>query len=88
MKKYEMMAKLDLPEDERQWIAGQAERLLESFSALDHIDTNGVEPLVTVLDAPGALREDAAVKTITRDKLLSNAPEQYGGYFQVPRTIE
>jgi Asp-tRNA(Asn)/Glu-tRNA(Gln) amidotransferase C subunit len=34
------------------------------------------------------MREDIAVKTISRDELLESAPEQYGGYFQVPRTVE
>jgi Asp-tRNA(Asn)/Glu-tRNA(Gln) amidotransferase C subunit len=28
-----------------------------------------------------------AVKAITRDELLSDAPEQYDGYFQIPRTV-
>jgi aspartyl-tRNA(Asn)/glutamyl-tRNA(Gln) amidotransferase subunit C len=88
MKKYEAMVKLNLPEDERQWVTERAEKLLDSFSVLENIDTEGVEPLVTVLDTQNALRGDVAVKAITREELLSNAPEQYDGYFQVPRTLD
>jgi aspartyl-tRNA(Asn)/glutamyl-tRNA(Gln) amidotransferase subunit C len=88
IRKFEIMAKLELPEPERQWVAGQAEKLLGSFSALESIDTEGVEPLIAVLDTQNALREDVAVKAITREELLSNAPEQYDGYFQVPKTLD
>ena len=88
IKKYEAMVKLALPEDERQWITEQADKLLEGFSALESVGTEGVEPLVTVLDMESILREDAAKKVITRGELLSNAPEQYNGYFQVPKTLD
>jgi len=85
--KFEKMAKLDLPEDERKLLAAQAEKLLESFSVLDAVDTDGIEPLVTVLDGQNAMRGDVAEKIISRDELLANAPEQYDGYFQIPRTV-
>ena len=52
------------------------------------IDTAGAEPLVTVLNVQNILREDVVKKIVTRDELLSGAPEEYGGYFQVPKTLE
>ena len=88
IKIYEAMAKLNLPETERQWVKDRVEKMLESFSALENIDTTNTEPLVTVLDIHNVMREDIAKKFITREELLSNAPEQYDGYFQVPKTLE
>jgi aspartyl-tRNA(Asn)/glutamyl-tRNA(Gln) amidotransferase subunit C len=88
IEKFEAMAKLDLPESERQWVSGAADKLIEGFSALARIDTAGVKPLVTVLDIQNVLREDEAKKMITREELLSNAPEQHDGYFQVPKTLD
>ena len=85
IKKYEKMVKLDLPEYESDEIAGQAEKLLGSLSVLDSVDTDGFTPLVSVLEE--RLREDTAVKNISRDELLANAPEQYDGYFQIPKTV-
>ena len=85
---YEAMAKLNLPETERQWVKDRAEKLMDSFSALENIDTTNTEPLVTVLNIQNVMREDEAKKFITREELLSNAPEQYDGYFQVPKTLE
>lgn len=88
IKQYEAMTKLNLPEPERAWVTERAEKLLESLCALEEINTDGVEPLVSVLELTNVLREDVTAKTITREKLLSNAPEQYDGYFQVPKTVD
>ena len=88
IKDYEAMAKLDLPEDQQQWISARADMLTESFKAIQGIDTSGVQPLVSVLRVQNVLREDIAAKMISREELLSNAPEQYDGYFQAPKTLD
>ena len=88
IKAYEAMAKLRLSEAERQWVSDRADMLTGSFSALLEIDTSKTQPLVTVLDIQNVLREDVCVKTVSREELLANAPEQYDGYFQVPKTLE
>jgi len=88
MKSYEAMVKLNLSGSERVKIEKLADMLAESFKTLENIDVSGFEPLVTVLDMQNVLRDDVASKNISRDELLSNAPEQYGGYFQVPKTLE
>lgn len=85
---YEAMAKLSLPEAERSLIRDRAQALTESFAELERVNTDGVAPLVTVLDIKNVLREDVAVKIITRDELMSNAPEHEDGYFHVPRTLD
>jgi len=87
--RYEAMVKLNLPQDEREDdIAKRAELVLESFAELDAVDTDGVLPLVSVLDVQNVLREDVAVKFMPRDELLANAVEQYDGYFEVPKTVD
>ena len=55
---------------------------------MEKVDTDGVEPLVTVLDLKNVLREDVSSQLVSRDTLLENAPEEYDGYFQVPKTID
>lgn len=85
---YEAMAKLDPPGAERDWALKQAAMLEESFNALPNIPTDGVEPLVSVLPLKNVLREDVAVRMLPREEILANAPEQYDGYFQVPKTLE
>jgi len=82
------MVKLDLQEDERKTITEQAEKLLAGFSVLDSIDTSAIELSTIYIGSGGSpVREDTAVKTVTRDELLANAPEQYDGYFQIPKAV-
>jgi aspartyl-tRNA(Asn)/glutamyl-tRNA(Gln) amidotransferase subunit C len=91
IREYEAMAKLDLPQDERARVSAKVEELIASFNALDGIDVTGVRPLVSVLDITlgrESLREDVPARIVTRGELLENAPEQYDGYFQVPRTLD
>ena len=87
IKDYEAMSKLCLPEEERALLSARAEALTKSFDELAAVDTEGVTPLVTVLDIQNVLREDKTSKIVTREELLSGAPEQYDGYFQVPKTL-
>ena len=88
IKDYEAMAKLELPEEERKLVSDCAERLMDRFKKLEEVDTTGVEPLVTVLEMQNVLREDVSTKMLPREELLENAPDQYDGYFQVPKTLE
>jgi len=87
IKAYEAMAKLALPDDERTWVAEQTGRLSRDFDTLKDIDTSAAAPLVSVLDIKNVLRDDVATKTIDRETLLANAPMEYDGYFQVPKTL-
>ena len=84
----ERMAKLRLSETER----AEAKRILRflttDFERLARVDTTDVVPLVHGIELTNRLREDRAHKTISREKLLENAPEQNNGYFQVPKTLE
>jgi aspartyl-tRNA(Asn)/glutamyl-tRNA(Gln) amidotransferase subunit C len=84
---YEAMAMLELTDGERELLRGRFAALAEGFAALEQIDTDGVAPLVTVLDLHNVLREDKAEKHLSRADILANAPEQYDGYFQVPETF-
>ncbi len=88
LEKYEPMAKLVTEGDERAWAEDIIERLEKEFDAFEAIDTEGVEPMVTVLELTNVLREDVSEQIVSRETLLENAPAEYDGYFEVPRTIE
>ena len=85
---YEGMAMLELSESERERLEARFDDIVGGFSALDSFDTDGVEPLVTVLDLHNVLREDVSAKFVSREVLLENAPESSDGYFQVPAAID
>jgi len=82
------MAMLDLSETERASLKAVFDEISCSFSALDDYETDGAEPLVSVVELHNVLREDVSAKFIQREELLENAPEQQNGYFQVPAAID
>jgi len=82
------MAMLDLSDSERVRLMERFDEIAGGFSLLDDFDTSEVEPLVSVLDLYNVMRDDVAVKFVSRDELLKNAPEQHDGYFQVPAAID
>lgn len=85
---YETMVKFNLPEPERKWILEKATELENRFNELSSIDTEGIEPLISVLDLKNRLREDISYKELSRDEILKNSPEHSEGLFMVPKTIE
>ena len=87
-KDYENMAMLDLSDDERVRLKERFEQIAGGFSALDGLDTDDIEPLVSVSELHNIMREDITFKTISRDELLTNAPEQQDGYVSVPAAID
>ena len=82
------MAKVSLSDTEKAEITRQSSMLMQSFDTLKSINTDDVDIIVTVLNIKNVLRKDVFAKNISRETLLNNAPEQYGGYFQVPKTID
>jgi aspartyl-tRNA(Asn)/glutamyl-tRNA(Gln) amidotransferase subunit C len=85
---YENMAMLDLPDLERAGLEARFDEIAGGFTVLDDYSTDGVLPLVSVLDVHNVLREDVAAKLFSGDEVLENAPEKHDGYFQVPAAID
>ena len=84
----ENLAKLSFTEEERAEAEIQMSSYIESFRKLEEFDTSEAEALVQVTTLKNVLREDIAVKNISREVLLSNAPQHDIGHFQVPKTID
>lgn len=88
VKKYEAMAKFNLAEPTREWAVKNISELEKRFEKLKAVDTNGITPLVSVLPFYGDIREDIAKQIITKAQVLANAPKEFDGYFEVPKTID
>jgi len=84
---YLTVAMLQSTDEERGDLSKRLETLVSAFEVLDTIDTQGAEPLVSVLNIQNVLREDVPEKNFTRDEILANAPEQLDGFFLVPGTL-
>jgi aspartyl-tRNA(Asn)/glutamyl-tRNA(Gln) amidotransferase subunit C len=82
------LARIALSEEELERIGPELNNILGWIEQLGEVDTDGVEPLATVIDQKMRLREDVVDDGDVRDKVLANAPDAQHGFFAVPKVIE
>lgn len=82
-----ILAKLELSGEEKEQAKKDMGKMLDYIDKLAELDTEGVEPMSHVFPVQNVFREDEVTNSDTREKLLSNAPEQKDGMFVVPRTF-
>ncbi len=81
------LARLDLPQDKLTLFAAQLGDILTYMDKLSEIDTSDVEPMFSPVEHVTVTRPDVVNKEYEREDILSNAPEQDGEYFIVPRIV-
>ncbi|WP_343347760.1 Asp-tRNA(Asn)/Glu-tRNA(Gln) amidotransferase subunit GatC [Sphingomicrobium sp. XHP0239] len=82
------LARIQLSDSEAETLLPELNNILDWVEQLGEVDTDGVEPLATVVDMQMRLREDGVTDGNIRDKVLANAPEPQHGFFGVPKVIE
>ena len=82
------LARLHISEAEEGVYAEQLSRILELMEKLNHLPTEGTEPMShpIVMNIPE--REDCAQNSNQQRALLACAPDSEQGYFRVPKIIE
>ena len=81
------LARLQLSSEEAQSYAEQLSKVLTHFQEISKIDTQNIQPLVTPVEIQFQAREDHAVKELSPEEILSNAPEKAGHLFKVPPVV-
>jgi aspartyl-tRNA(Asn)/glutamyl-tRNA(Gln) amidotransferase subunit C len=82
------LARIKVPEADRDALAGELSNILTWVEQLGEIDTGGVEPMSSVADLTLPMREDKVSDGDRRDDILGNAPEATHGFFAVPKVVE
>ena len=77
------LSRVGMTEDEIKSFGGQLDAIIESVSALQEVDTEGVEPTGHAIDVTNVYREDSDRESYGRDEMLSNAPAAQEGYVRV-----
>ena len=79
------LAKLQLTEEEKEMLARQLPNILEYVSALQEVDTTGVDPKAYLTDAVNVLRDDVVTSTrAERDAVVAAFPKAIGEALEVP----
>ncbi|MFO1073422.1 MAG: Asp-tRNA(Asn)/Glu-tRNA(Gln) amidotransferase subunit GatC [Geminicoccaceae bacterium] len=82
------LARLEVAEDQQERLAGELSQILGWIEQLGEVDTDGVEPLRSVMPIEAHWRADAVSDGDRPDDILKNAPRAHDGYFVVPKVVE
>ncbi len=82
------LARIRVPEADLEALAGELSHILSWIERLDELDTEGVEPMTSVVAMESPKRVDAVSDGGYPDKIVKNAPETAHGFFAVPKVVE
>ena len=82
------LARIAMSDEEIERLVPELNNILGWVEQLGEVDTDGVEPLATVIDQKMRLRDDEVTAGNKRDDILANAPVAEHGFFAVPKVIE
>jgi aspartyl-tRNA(Asn)/glutamyl-tRNA(Gln) amidotransferase subunit C len=81
------LSKLEFNDEEKKEITGDMNRMLDFVEQLSTVDTEGVKPLIYMLEEEAELRKDEVIETITQREALKNAPEKDTDFIKVPKVL-
>ncbi|WAH36451.1 Asp-tRNA(Asn)/Glu-tRNA(Gln) amidotransferase subunit GatC [Alicyclobacillus dauci] len=82
------LARLAMPESERQVLAPQLSDILEYAEKLQEVDMTDVIPTSHPFRQTNVLRDDVVRPSLPHDKALLNAPDSDAGQVRVPAVLE
>ena len=82
------LARIKEPEERLEPLARELSAILGWIEQLNEVDTDGVEPMTSVVDAKLPMREDVVTEGGDPGVVLSNAPSEADGFFVVPKVVE
>lgn len=88
VKRIAFLARLKVEDNKLESTKDEFNKILDWMAELDEVDTNGVEPLVSVNEQVLRLREDEVTAGNQCEAVLKNAPSAEFDYFSVPKVVE
>ena len=88
VKKVASLARIREPDDRLEDLAAELSGILQWIEQLAEVDTDGIEPMTSVVAQALPWREDVVTDGGAADKILANAPHSARGFFIVPKVVE
>lgn len=82
------LARIQVPEDALDGLAGELSNILGWIEHLNEVDTEGVEPMTSVVAMDAPKREDIVNDGDYPERVLANAPKADDGFYAVPKVVE
>jgi aspartyl-tRNA(Asn)/glutamyl-tRNA(Gln) amidotransferase subunit C len=88
VKKVARLARIRISDGEVDTLSGELSKILAMIEQLSEVNTDGVEPMTSVIEMQMPEREDKVTDGGIPEKILANAPESMAGFFVVPKVVE
>ena len=88
VKQVAFLARLKVDDSKVEQTKDEFNKILNWVEQLKEVNTDNVEPLVSVNDTKLPIREDEITDGNLKTEVLKNAPMQEFGYFAVPKVVE
>lgn len=82
------LARIQLPEERIDPMREELNAILAFVEQLDEVETEGVEPMTSVVATTMRLRADAVTDGNIADDVVANAPASDDNFFIVPKVVE
>ncbi len=88
VKRVAFLSRLKIEDDKIQATEKEFNKILNWVEQLNEVNTDNVEPLVSVNESYITCREDKVTEGNQAQAVLANAPQAEYGYFVVPKVVE
>lgn len=82
------LAQLSLDAETEERLVREMGNILSYMDKLNELNTDGVEPMMHVMEVSNVFREDEVGVSLDRDAVFKNAPKTDGEFFIVPRILD
>jgi aspartyl-tRNA(Asn)/glutamyl-tRNA(Gln) amidotransferase subunit C len=82
------LARIRIAEEQQDALAGELSNILGWIEQLSELDTEGVEPMTSVVEMRPPRREDKVTDGDCAEAVVRNAPEAAHGFYTVPKVVE
>lgn len=88
VKKVAFLSRLRVEDEKIESAKDEFNKILQWIDELNELNTDSVEPLISVNEQTLRLREDEITAGNNKDEILQNAPMDEFDYFAVPKVVE
>lgn len=88
VKRIAFLSRLKIEDDKIAATEDEFNKILQWVDQLKEVDTENVEPMVSVNENNITMRQDVVTDGNIADEILANAPMKEYGYFVVPKVVE
>ena len=88
VKQIAFLSRLKVEDEKVEATKEEFNKILNWIEELNEVNTDEVEPLISVNDTVLRMREDTVTSGNCKDEVLKNAPAAEYDYFAVPKVVE